>query len=289
MKLSTVINIKKTEFKLGLNSIITGIGSCFAEYVMLQFEQLGFNISYNPNGIVYNSNSILRSLENIVENKEYYDDDFLFHNNLWHSWMHHGSFSSPNKEQLISKINNSNINFRDTLEKSDLFILTPSSSVVYCLKKNNRIVANCHKYPGKFFYTKVISVEENYSNLSKSIELIKLTNPNCKIIITLSPVRHYPGDLVLNAKSKACLLSAIHKCLNDFTKLYYFPSYEILLDELRDYRFYADDMLHPSDLARKIIFQKFITTIFNSNSLDRMIIREKQNKQAKHCKLHPLT
>jgi hypothetical protein len=286
MKLSTPINIEKTSFKIGCNAVITGIGSCFAEYVMQQFLSLNFDVSSNPNGIVYNSYSIVKSLEHIVEKYEYSKNTLLHHNCLWHSWMHHGSFSSPHKDDLIEKIKNSDSKFRDNLVKSNLFILTPSSSVVYCLKENDKIVANCHKYPGNKFYTKTLTTNENYLNLSKSIELIKKINPECKIIITLSPVRHYPGNLILNAKSKANLLAAIHQCIDAFPDLYYFPSYEILLDELRDYRFYNDDMLHPSELARKIIFEKFLITIFDKETLNKIKLKEKEIKRSKHRQFH---
>ena len=286
MKLTTPINIKRPSLKLNLNSIITGIGSCFAEYVMLQFEGLGFKVSSNPNGIVYNSYSILSSLENIIEKKQYSKNNILQYNNLYHSWMHHGSFSATTKEDLTVNIKKSANEFHETILNSNLFILTPSSSVVYCLKENDMIVSNCHKYPGNKFYTKILSVEDNYKNLSKSIELIRRTNPECQIIITLSPVRHYPGDLVLNARSKANLLSAIHECLNESLELYYFPSYEILIDELRDYRYYADDMLHPSELARKIIFQKFINTFFDKQALIDLTKREKEKKRSMHRQMH---
>ena len=286
MKLSTPITIKLPDFKLDPDSVITGIGSCFAEYVMQQFKELNFNVSSNPNGIVYNSYSIFRTLEYIIDSREYCSNSLFEYKNLWHSWMHHGSFSSNSKDELTAKIKNKTDEFQNALRESNLFILTPSSSVVYCLKENDKIVANCHKYPGNKFYTKVLPVEENLSYLSKSVDLVKKSNPGCRIIVTLSPVRHYPGNLILNAKSKANLLTAIHQCLEKYPELYYFPSYEILLDELRDYRYYADDMLHPSILARKIIFEKFMSTIFDTKTLESIKLREKDIRRSKHRELH---
>ncbi len=280
LKLTTPIEIRKPDKLLSGGSTIAGIGSCFSQYVMEQFAKSGFRSASNPNGIVYNAYSILSSLEHLE--KDYGDDSFIFFNNLWHSWGHHGSFSSGTREELLSKINNARTYFLDTLRAADCFILTASSSVVYRLKAGNLITANCHKYPNHNFEVEILSKEENFFSLKKSVETVRSLNPCCHIVITLSPVRHYPGNLVLNARSKANLLSAIHECVNSTQNTSYFPSYEILLDELRDYRFYADDMLHPSDLARKIIFERFISTFFEDSVLAEMKIKAKEEKKAKH-------
>ena len=282
IKLSTPVNIKKAEKTFDYDSVITGIGSCFAQYVMEYLEKLGFNIAYNPNGIVYNAVSIAISLDHIVNNKEYTKTDFIEYNDLWHSWAHHGAFSDPDINQLKKNIIDSTLNFRNKLAKSDLFILTPSSSVIYRLNSTDSLVANCHKYPEKYFRKEILSPTDNYNALSECIGHIKEINSNCQIVITLSPVRHYPGDLVLNARSKANLLSAIHQCVDDFENVEYFSSYEILLDELRDYRFFNEDMLHPTDLARKIIFQKFISTYFTDDCQKILIGKEKQLKSKLH-------
>ena len=262
IKLQTQININNLSNKFTYKTIISGIGSCFAQYVMEHFKDLGFNTSYNPNGIVYNAASISKSLDHIINNKLYSDDNFIKYNNLWHSWEHHGSFSSNELDTLKTKITDSQRIFRKRLAESDIFILTPSSSVVYCFSPLNMLTANCHKYPGKYFEQKVLNYSDNVKAISECIEYIQKINSKCLIIITLSPVRHYPGNLILNARSKANILSAIHDCINRYNNVDYFPSYEILLDELRDYRFYNDDMLHPTNLARKIIIDKFISSYF---------------------------
>ncbi len=264
------------------DSVISGIGSCFAQYVMQHFKKLGFNTACNPNGIVYNSVSIAKSLDYIASDKNYEDHNFVNYNSLWHSWEHHGSFSNPELSELKSNIDKAKLVFKRKLVESDIFILTPSSSVVYCLNEPYTLTANCHKYPGKYFERKILSPAYNLEALSSSIESIRKINSNCLIIITLSPVRHYPGNLVLNARSKANLLSAIHHCVNMFEKVEYFPSYEILLDELRDYRFFNEDMMHPTDIARKIIFQKFISTYFSDECRKVIHKKEKQLKTQKH-------
>lgn len=284
LKLITPIEIKKIDRLFNCDSIIVGIGSCFAQYVMEQFAKLSFNVAYNPNGIVYNSHSILKSLDHL--DKEYSDDTFFFFNNLWHSWEHHGSFSSKTREELLSKIDSARKFFLDKIKLAELFILTPSSSVIYKLISDKQITANCHKYPNHNFAVGILSKEENLINLKKSVDIIHSINPNCLVVITLSPVRHYPGNLVLNARSKANLLSAVHEGVEQTQKTAYFPSYEILLDELRDYRFYADDMLHPSELARRIIFQRFISNFFGDQVLSDLNAKEREGKKSRHKNFH---
>lgn len=289
MRLFTEVTTKKNENLLGHDSVIAGIGSCFAQYVMERLDSAGFDSAYNPNGIVYNSYSIVKSLEHVINKVNYEEEDFIFHDNLWHSWEHHGVFSHRSLKSLKENIKKSADIFYDKITRSDMFILTPSSSVVYCLKENNKIVANCHKYPGNKFFTTILSPEENYKNLKKSLELISAASPKCLVIITLSPVRHYPGDLVLNARSKANLLSAIHKVAEECKNTVYFPAYEILLDELRDYRFYNEDMLHPSELARKIIFDKFVDTFFNDRCKEQICEYLKNSKNTQHRNLKQFT
>ena len=282
IKLSTPIITVKPKITFTYESVITGIGSCFAQYVMEHFDKLGFNTAYNPNGIVYNSVSIAKSLDYIITQKDYESTCFINYNSLWHSWEHHGSFSSQELSGLKLNIDNAKSLFRRKLIEADIFILTPSSSVVYCLNEPYTLTANCHKYPGKYFERKILTTADNFEALSNSIDSIRKVNSNCLIIITLSPVRHYPGNLVLNARSKANLLSAIHQCIDKFEKVEYFPSYEILLDELRDYRFFNEDMMHPTDLARKIIFQKFISNYFTEDCQKILIEKEKQLKSQNH-------
>ena len=283
IRLSTPVVIEKTKTLFPYETVIVGMGSCFAQYVMEHFEKLGFKTACNPNGIVYNAVSIAKSLDYVINGKEYDETCFVHHNKLWHSWEHHGSFSVPDLSQLESKIKKSRQAFREWVSESDIFILTPSSSVVYCLADDpTMIVANCHKYPDKHFTKKILSVADNEQTITSCVKSIRKINAKCHIIITLSPVRHYPGDLVLNARSKANLLSAIHSCVDNFDNVSYFPSYEILLDELRDYRFFNEDMLHPTELARRIIFQKFISTHFTDDCQKTIAKKEKEIKSTRH-------
>ncbi len=284
-KLSTEIKIKKQKCQFAENVKISAIGSCFSEYISEKLQTYGLSVNSNPNGIVYNTSSILTALTYILNQKKYDDDNFIFYNELWHSWQHHGSFS--NKELIIlkSKISETSQLFYNHLKESDVLLLTPSSSVIYILKEKNLTVSNCHKYPNNNFTTKTLSKDDNLKNLSEIVETVKSINANIKIIITLSPVRHYPGDLMLNAKSKANLLSAIHELISIHDDIEYFPSYEIMLDELRDYRFYNDDMLHPTTLAKEIILERFVSSHFFDKAIELMQKKAKQNKFINHNKL----
>jgi hypothetical protein len=245
------------------------------------FER-GFGGMSNPNGIVYNAVSIWEALDKVAGGGLYNESDFFEHDGKWHSWAHHGAFSDKSLDCAVEKANESLSAFRTYVKESSLFVLTPSSSVVYELIDDSRIVANCHKVPGARFNRRLLSVEESRKALSGAIKAVRKLNPDCVILITLSPVRHYPGDLVLNARSKAQVLSAIGLCLDEFDFLRYFPSYEILLDELRDYRFYKDDMLHPSELARSIIFERFLDAHFDKAAKEKIAKEEKNLKALGH-------
>lgn len=282
IKLQTPIIFCGSEIRFSSQTVLCGIGSCFAKDILERFFHCGFKGAQNPNGIVYNAVSIFESLKRIVSNEPYKMDEFFEHNGLFHSWAHHGSFSSGNIDEAMAKVNAALHEFRDFLSRCNLLIITPSSSVVYEYIPEKRIVANCHKVPNNKFERRLLSPEENYKVLAGAVQTIKSFNPSCKVLFTLSPVRHYPGELVLNSRSKAHLLTAIHRCLQDFSELLYFPSYEIMLDELRDYRFYNEDMLHPNELARRIIFERFLETYFDSSAKQLIENNEKLNLSSLH-------
>ncbi len=286
IKFNTPVQQEKTA-NYEYDTVISGIGSCFADNLLNSLYDSGFSGMNNPTGIVYNSASIKTAIEYSCNQKQWTDKNFFKHNSLWHSWDHHGSFSSPDLNKAVIHANEVMEAFTNTLKKCGLFVMTPSSSVVYALKDSGRITANCHKVPQTKFERKLLSVNDNYAYLTQCVNLINKFNPSCKIIFTLSPVRHYPGDPVLNARSKAVLLSAIHQCIDKHQDCCsYFPAYEILNDELRDYRFYAEDMVHPSELTRKIIRSRFLDAFFSPTAIEQIIASEKQQKAAGHRPLH---
>ncbi len=283
LKLSTPIIVNNDiDISVDYSYRITGIGSCFSQKLLDKLLKLNFQGFQNPSGIVYNLISIQDIVIRTLNQSLYSKEDFFQFNNLWHSWEHHGSFSNKNLNDAITIANSAICEFRKNIEQSKLFILTPSSSVVYTYVKSNKITANCHKVPNKEFSRNILSVKENTDSLKNIIDSLLKINPSLKIIITLSPVRHYPGDLTLNSRSKANLLSAIHQVIDLYNSTTYFPAYEIVLDELRDYRFFKEDMIHPNDLAFKIIFQRFIDVYFAKSAKLQIEENEKKLKNLAH-------
>jgi hypothetical protein len=264
-ELRTEIKLTSKDFpKFSEKSIWCGIGSCFSENLLSLLEQCGFEVVQNPSGIIYNAYSMFQVVARAVDERYYSENDFFEHAGRWHSWEHHGRFSNADLKAAVKNANAALKEFREKLRIADAIVLTPSSSVVYCY--NGNIAANCHKVNNNDFERRILSSEENKKYLSEAVKNIKRFNSNIKIIFTLSPVRHYPGDLVLNARSKANLLSALH----EIPDCIYFPAYEILHDELRDYRFYKTDMLHPSEQTVELICARFIKVFFKKEAINIM-------------------
>ena len=282
IKLQTPVKMGHNSHQLEHGIGICGIGSCFAQDILTRMYNVGFTGEQNPNGIVYNSHSIAQSLLRAANSELYTNDDFFKHNDRWCSWEHHGSYSDVDINKAVAGANTALKQFHAAVIESGVFVMTPSSSVIYQRVENKKIVANCHKVPNHLFQRRLLSQGENELALHSSIASIHSINPLCKIIFTLSPVRHYPGDLVLNARSKANLLAAIHNCVDQYDFVEYFPAYEIVLDELRDYRFFNEDMLHPNELARNIIFQRFIDTYFSAHAHSEIEAAEKIYRASLH-------
>ena len=283
IKLSTPVKIVQEKAQLDADAIITGIGSCFAQNVLQILHEAGFEGQRNPCGIVYNSASIAETLLRVCREKYFEQDDFFEYDGLWRNWSLHGQFAERTMSKSLSKANYSLRKFRETLREANLIILTPSSSVIYVLRDSGKIAANCHKVANHRFEQKILSYDQNLKMLQTAVDDVQSLNPECRILFTMSPVRHYPGDPALNARSKANLLSAIRQCVDDNPDACsYFPAYEILNDELRDYRFYKDDMCHPSEQTVNIIFNKFVETWFTSKAVDKIITGKKAAKAAAH-------
>lgn len=256
-------------------AVVSSAGSCFADEVAGRLADAGLDVQRNPNGIVYNPVSLADS----VLGKE---ADLFEFNGLWHSWNHHGSFSSASRGELEQKIENARSAFREHLRKSDLLILTPASAVVFQLIENQQIVANCHKVPGTRFQRRLLTFQECCAALISIAEFVASFAPECRMVFTLSPVRHNPGDLILNSRSKSLVLNAIHECCDRFENVFYFPAFEIMNDELRDYRFYKEDMLHPNALAVDIITRSFAAVCFGEEALKMLDSAALRARRSRH-------
>ena len=240
-------------------------GSCFTEQIGSKLAAHKFRIIDNPNGILFNPVSISKSIVSYIENKRYTEQDLFFQNELWGSWEHHTRFSSINKDDCLQKINESQAAAHDFLKNADWILLTLGSAFIYELE-NKRVVANCHKVPTDKFNKRLLSSEEVVAILDNLIHRLKHFNPTLKIIFTISPVRHLRDGFVENNRSKATLINAVHQLVDKFQGLFYFPAYELIMDDLRDYRFFAEDMVHPNYAATNYVWEKFVATCIDEPS-----------------------
>jgi lysophospholipase L1-like esterase len=266
------------------------IGSCFAENMggkMTQEQFPGFCV--NPFGILYNPISIARCINHVVEEKTYGPRDLHEYKGLWHSWDHHGSFKDTKQESILLHINSRVKEALQALKKSSHLLITLGTTHAFRLKSTSAVVANCHKVPQAEFDKVELGVEQGVDALKTAIQKLRAINPNIHIAYTLSPVRHLKDGLQESFKSKAKLRVMIDMLCDTDTNESYFPAYEIMMDELRDYRYYGDDMLHPSPLAQEIIWSKFKQGYFSQEA--KVFSKEMAEwiKMDSHRLLHPET
>ena len=260
------------------------IGSCFTEQIGTKLANHKFSVLDNPNGILFNPISITKSISSYIDNKQYTAADLFYQNECWNSWEHHSRFSNPDKEECLRMINESQTKANSFLKKTDWLLITLGSAFVYETsplasrkigtgslleeRGNAKIVANCHKVPTDKFNKRLLQTDEVISALQIMIEKVVAFNPGVKIIFTISPVRHLRDGFVENNRSKATLIHAVHQLLSDH--VFYFPAYELVIDDLRDYRFFAEDMVHPNYAATNYVWEKFIATCIDEPSQQLM-------------------
>ena len=234
------------------------LGSCFAENMGEKFNYFKFQATTNPFGIIFNAVSLEKLICRGVENRTFTENDIFFHNELWHCYEVHSELSNPDKEVFLSNLNSPLESTHRHIASLTHCIITLGTSWVYRNIETNEIVANCHKVPQKNFTKELLSIEQTEKSLQKIVSLIHSINPNCHFIFTVSPVRHIKDGFTENTLSKSHLIAAIHKTITHHTShITYFPAFEIMMDELRDYRFYAEDMLHPNQTAIDYIWMQF--------------------------------
>jgi hypothetical protein len=241
------------------------IGSCFTEQIGSKLSAHKFHTIENPNGILFNPVSIANALSAYVSGMQYKEEDLFLQNELWGSWDHHTRFSALSSEACLKKINDSQLVAHQFLKTADWLLLTLGSAFVYELS-NKRLVANCHKVPTDKFTKRLLSTEEIIETLQASLSQVRRLKPGIKIIFTISPVRHLRDGFVENNRSKANLIAAVHQLVNDINDSFYFPSYELIIDDLRDYRFFAEDMVHPNYAATNYVWEKFIAACIDDEA-----------------------
>ncbi|HPN36925.1 MAG TPA: GSCFA domain-containing protein [Melioribacteraceae bacterium] len=261
----TEIDLQKYDFSITHNHIIFTIGSCFSDNIGDYLEKYKFNVCKNPFGVLYNPASILNTLKLAAENRKITKEDLISNQDEYHSFYHHSDFSSHNLETVLLNINNLNREIFKLLPKLDVVIITYGTSIVYEYKENLKVVSNCHKIPASKFNKFMLSLKDIDGYIKETIELLRSFNKNIKIVFTISPVRHWKDGAIDNNVSKSKLIVGINDNLGE--NIYYFPAYEIVMDDLRDYRFYKKDLYHPNELAVEYIWEKFKVAFFNEETL----------------------
>jgi hypothetical protein len=278
MNFTTKVSIPESHIPIDYNSKIVSFGSCFAGNMAEKLEYFKFQNTVNPFGIIFNPVSIEKLVSRAVNHEQFTEKDIFFHNERWHCYEVHSDLSTENKEEFLNTLKSLQQSTLQQITESTHIIITFGTSWIYKLKSTNEAVANCHKAPQNQFYKEILSVETITKSIQNTIDLLQKTNPNCTIIFTISPVRHIKDGFVENQRSKAHLITAIQQIIQyPLSIVNYFPSYEILLDELRDYRFYAEDMLHPSQVAIDYIWERFTETWISE--LSYTIMEEVDNIQ----------
>lgn len=268
----TEVKLNEADKDLNYMTPVFFIGSCFSDNIGRKLEKSKFPVLLNPFGVLYNPISIYSALKAIIDKKHITGNNLVFHNNLFHSFLFHGSFSSSSSEKLIKKCNEVIEEANDFLKKSSYIFITFGTSFVYEYKETGEIVSNCHKIPDSEFKRYRLTVDQTVSKWNRLISELRQINPELQIIFTVSPVRHFKDGAHENQLSKSVLLLAIDEIIkeNNQQGISYFPAYEIMNDELRDYRFYSEDMVHISETGVNYIFEQFRKCFFKSGTLECM-------------------
>ncbi|HLT32232.1 MAG TPA: GSCFA domain-containing protein [Aquaticitalea sp.] len=285
MKLQTQIPLEKqSDNLLDYSSNVLLLGSCFVENIGDKMAYFKFKNLSNPFGILFHPKAIETLMTNAIKQKQYSEAEVFFHNEQWHSYDAHSNLSDAFKEKIIQTLNHQLSATAKQLISATHIIITLGTAWTYIHSKTNSTVANCHKVPQKEFEKKLLSVEDIVNSLKMTVEQIHQINPKASIIFTVSPVRHIKDGFVENTLSKSHLIASIHQLLSEHVHLTcsYFPSYEIMIDELRDYRFYDGDMLHPNQTAIEYIWRKFQSVWISDEALKTMEEVDSVQKGLKH-------
>jgi len=263
----TKIEIPGTGFKISYQDKILTLGSCFAENIGQKMTNVFFETDINPFGVLYNPVSVKNSIELLLQNSIFTSEDIFEYKSLWQSFSHSSQFTGLSEMECLNNIN-SRLNLSgEFIQKTNVLLITFGTAWVFEEKKSGRVVSNCHKLPAGDFVKRRLTVEEIVNDFKTLIFNLQTLYPKLVIVFSVSPIRHWKEGAHENNVSKSILLLAIDELQKQHENIHYFPAYEILMDELRDYRFYARDMLHPSEVAVDYIWQRFSETFFSAETL----------------------
>jgi hypothetical protein len=276
MKLLLDINISEPPVKIDYRDGIMMVGSCFTEHIGDHLHELKFKVMQNPNGILFDPASVASALISYIDGGKYGPDDLFFLNELWQSWQHHSRFSGTEKSRVLENISASQEGAHQFLKNAKWLIITLGTSFSYRLD-GSKPVANCHRAPANWFNKYMMRTEETITALDTCIYRLFQFNPGLNILFTVSPVRHIRDGIIENNRSKARLLEAVHHLKDKFDRIFYFPAYELVIDVLRDYRFYDIDLVHPNYQATNYVLEQFMQFYVNdfsvglSKEIDRIV------------------
>lgn len=288
MILQTNISFVKERYNpINYNSNICLLGSCFSENIGNKLSYYKFQVFQNPFGILFHPKAIENLLTKAINQEKYTENDIFFLNERWHCFEAHSELSHEDKSQLLSYLNSAIVKTHKALQEASHIIITLGTAWIYRHNETDTVVANCHKVSQKQFSKELLSVEEVATSVKNCLALLKKVTPTITSIFTVSPVRHLKDGFVENQQSKAHLLAGIHQAVNMKNQVHYFPSYEIIMDELRDYRFYQEDMIHPNTTAIAYIWEKFTQAWIAKESETTMQKVEAIQKGLSHKPFNP--
>ena len=283
---------KPFSVKIKMTDNLLLMGSCFTEQIGKKLTAHKFNTIENPNGILFNPISIAKALKSYTEETILPENDLFYYNELWASREHHTRFSDPDKQQTLLKINTEHTAAATFIKTADWILITLGSAFVYEWKEiiptdnYENVAANCHKIPTDKFNRRLLNVLEIVTVLKEMQQQVFKVNPRTKFIFTISPVRHLREGFIENNRSKAALIQAVHEITNE-TNSFYFPAYELVIDDLRDYRFFAEDLVHPNYAATNYVWEKFVHSVIDESSQQIMKEINEINAAVNHKPFNP--
>ena len=286
MQLQTILSISRAKHPINYGSKILLMGSCFAEHIGEKLEYYQFQNQVNPLGTFFHPEAIATFLERILQNRPYTGEDAFEHQGQWNSFEAHSRLSQNSREGLLNDLNHQLKLSRQTLETATHIFLTLGTAWGYRLATTGKWVANCHKVPQKDFSKELMPIPQVEDSLDRIRGFIRELNSDAQVVFSVSPVRHLKDGFIENQRSKAHLISAVHK-ITDGGDAFYFPAYEILMDELRDYRFYGGDMVHPNTLAVEYVWEKFCGAWIDKSASGVMKEVGEIRKGLAHRPFHP--
>jgi hypothetical protein len=270
MELTLKLDIPPLQQPITYHDKLLLTGSCFTEHISDRLLQYKFKVLSNPNGILFNPLSVADSLESYIDARSYSTADLFYLNELWNSWDHHTRFSDIDKDAALNKINSAQQAAAQMVKNAGWVVITLGSSFQYYLKESGRPVANNHRAPAQWFEKRLLTVNDIVAALSAALSKLHAVNPGVRVLFTISPVRHIRDGVIANNRSKGRLIEAVHTLCEMHSFCHYFPAYELVIDVLRDYRFFDVDFVHPNFMATTCVWEQFAAACIHKDALQVM-------------------